>query len=191
MASYRRPGQEWTFYEVDPTVVQLARDPRFFTYLSECSTDIRVVLGDARLSLAREASNRFDLLVLDAYNSDSIPIHLMTQQALQLYLDKITDHGLIIFHISNLYLDLTPVVANLAQELGLVCFLINDLVLSEQEELLGKEPSQWAIMARRLEDLGDLIDDPGWQRLEGSGGPVWTDSYSSIFRVLKWNSASP
>jgi len=191
IASYRRPGQKWTFYEVDPTVVQLARDPRFFTYLSKCSTDIKVVLGDARLSLAREPSNQFDLLVLDAYNSDSVPIHLMTQQALQLYLDKITDRGLIIFHISNQYLDLTPVVANLAQDLGLVCFLKNDVFLSEQERLLGKEPSQWAIMARHLVDLGDLIDDPGWQRLEGSGGPVWTDSYSSIFRLLKWNPDRP
>jgi len=191
IASYRRPGQEWTFYEVDPTVVQLARDPRFFTYLSKCSTDIEVVLGDARLSLAREPSNHFDLLVLDAYNSDSVPIHLITREALQLYLDKMTDRGLIIFHISNQYLDLTPVVANLAQDLGLVCFLKSDLFLSEQERLLGKEPSQWAIMARHLEDLGDLIDDPGWQRLEGSGGPVWTDSYSSIFRVLKWNPDSP
>ena len=187
IASYRRPGQEWTFYEVDPTVVQLARDPRFFTYLSKCSTDIKVVLGDARLSLAREPNNQFDLLVLDAYNSDSVPIHLITQQALQLYLDKITDGGLIISHISNLYLDLTPVVANLAQDLGLVCFLKNDVFLSEQERLLGKEPSQWAVMARHLEDLGDLIDNPGWQRLEGSSGPVWTDSYSSIFRILKWN----
>ena len=148
-------------------------------------------MGDARISLAREPGNKFDLLVIDAYNSDSVPIHLITQQALQLYLDKITDRGLIIFHISNQYLDLSPVVANLAQELGLVCFLKNDLILSEQEELLGKEPSQWAIMARRVEDLGDLIDDPGWQRLEGSGGPVWTDSYSSIFRVLKWNSDRP
>ena len=191
IASYRRPGQEWTFYEVDPTVVQLARDPRFFTYLSKCSTDIEVVLGDARLSLAREPSNQFDLLVLDAYNSDSVPIHLITQEALQLYLDKITDRGLIIFHISNQYLDLTPVVANLAQDLGLVCFLKNDLFLSEQERLLGKEPSQWAIMARHPEDLGDLIKDPGWQRLESSGGPVWTDSYSSIFRLLKWNPDSP
>jgi len=191
IASYRKPLQEWTFYEVDSTVVQLARDSRFFTYLSKCSSDIKVVLGDARLSLAREPSNQFELLILDAYTSDSVPIHLITQQALQLYLDKITDHGLIIFHISNQYLDLTPVVANLAQDLGLVCFLKNDVFLSEQEKLLGKEPSQWAVMARHLEDLGDLIDDPAWKRLEGSGGPVWTDSYSSILRVLKWNSNSP
>ena len=187
IASYRRPGQEWTFYEVDPTVVELARDSGYFTYLSECSTDIKVVLGDARLSLAKEPGNQFELLVLDAYNSDSVPIHLITQEALRLYLNKITDHGLIIFHISNQYLDLTPVVANLAQDLGLVCFLRNDLSLSEQERQLGKEPSQWAIMARHLEDLGGLASDPVWQRLEGSGGPVWTDNYSSIFRVLKWN----
>ena len=187
IASYRRPGQEWTFYEVDPTVVELARDSGYFTYLSECSTDIKVVLGDARLSLAKEPGNQFELLVLDAYNSDSVPIHLITQEALRLYLNKITDHGLLIFHISNQYLDLTPVVANLAQDLGLVCFLRNDLSLSEQERQLGKEPSQWAIMARHLEDLGGLASDPVWQRLEGSGGPVWTDNYSSIFRVLKWN----
>ena len=185
IASYGRPGQTWTFYEVDPTVVQLALDPNYFTYLSDCSTDVKVVLGDARLSLTRESSKQFELLVLDAYNSDSIPIHLITQEALRMYLDKITDHGLLIFHISNQYLDLRPVLGNLAQDQGLVCLLQNDLTLSEQQRRLGKEPSQWAVMARNLEDLGPLIDDPRWERLEGSGGRVWTDSYSSIFSVLK------
>jgi hypothetical protein len=185
IASYRRPGQDWTFYEVDPTVVKLASDPRFFTYLSDCSSDVKVVLGDARLSLTQEPSNQFDLLVLDAYNSDSIPIHLITQEALQLYLDKMTDHGLLIFHISNQYLDLKPVVRNLAQKQGLVCLLQYDLTLSEQQRLLGKETSQWAVMARTLEDLGSLGNDPRWERLRGSDGPVWTDSYSSIFSVLK------
>ena len=185
IASYRRPGQEWTFYEVDPTVVKLASDPRYFTYLSDCSSDVKVVLGDARLSLTQEPSNQFDLLVLDAYNSDSIPIHLITQEALQLYLDKMTDHGLLIFHISNQYLDLRPVVGNLAQNQGLVCLLQNDLTLSEQERLLGKETSQWAVMARNLEDLGSLVNDPRWEQIGGSDGPVWTDSYSSIFSVLK------
>ncbi|MCZ6768441.1 MAG: hypothetical protein O7D93_04255, partial [Acidobacteria bacterium] len=143
------------------------------------------VLGDARLYLTQEPSNQFDLLVLDAYNSDSIPIHLITQEALQLYLDKMTDHGLLIFHISNQYLDLKPVVRNLAQKQGLVCLLQYDLTLSEQQRQLGKEPSQWAVMARTLEDLGSLGNDPRWERLEGSGRPVWTDSYSSIFSVLK------
>ncbi len=185
IASYRRPGQDWTFYEVDPTVVKLASDPRFFTYLSDCSSDVKVVLGDARLSLTQEPSNQFELLVLDAYNSDSIPIHLITQEALQLYLDKMTDHGLLIFHISNQYLDLKPVVRNLAQKQGLVCLLQYDLTLSEQQRLLGKETSQWAVMARTLEDLGSLGNDPRWERLRGSDGPVWTDSYSSIFSVLK------
>ena len=160
IASYRRPGQEWTFYEVDPTVVKRASDPRYFTYLSDCSSDVKVVMGDARLSLAQESSHQFDLLVLDAYNSDSVPIHLITQEALQLYLDKMTDHGLLIFHISNQYLDLGPVVENLAQNQGLVCLLQNDLRLSEQQRLLGKEPSQWAVMARNLEDLGSLEGDP-------------------------------
>ena len=185
IASYRKPGQEWTFYEVDPTVVKLASDPRYFTYLSDCSSDVKVVMGDARLSLTQEPSHQFDLLVLDAYNSDSIPIHLITQEALQLYLDKMTDHGLLIFHISNQYLDLSPVVGNLAQNQGLVCLLQNDLNLSEQQRLSGKEPSQWAVMARNLEDLGSLGDDPRWERVRGSDGPVWTDSYSSIFNVLK------
>ncbi|MDA2938923.1 fused MFS/spermidine synthase, partial [Acidobacteria bacterium AH-259-A15] len=178
IASYGQPGQRWTFYEIDPTVVRLARDRRYFRFLSDCGPDARVVLGDARLSLAKESSRQFDLLILDAYSSDSIPVHLITREALKLYLDRISEDGLLIFHISNQYLDLRPVLGNLAQDAGLVCLLQNDLILSEEERSLGKEPSQWVVMARNPEELRKLADDPRWQRLKGSGAAAWTDAYS-------------
>ncbi|MDA2928247.1 fused MFS/spermidine synthase, partial [Acidobacteria bacterium AH-259-G07] len=169
IASYSQPGQRWTFYEIDPTVVRLARDRRYFSFLSDCGPDVRVVLGDARLSLAKDSSRRFDVLILDAYSSDSIPVHMITREALELYLDRISEDGLLIFHISNQYLDLRPVLGNLAQDAGLVCLLQNDLVLSEEERSLGKEPSQWVVMARNPEELRKLADDPRWQTLKGSG----------------------
>ncbi|MDA2934861.1 fused MFS/spermidine synthase [Acidobacteria bacterium AH-259-D05] len=184
IASYQLPGQRWTFYEVDPTVIQIAQNPSYFTYLSDCSPGAEVIPGDARLTLARESSHQFELIVLDAYSSDSIPIHLITREAIQLYLDKLTQKGLLLFHISNQYLDFRPVVANLAQDAGLVCFLRDDLILSQRERALGKEPSRWVVMSRNLENLAKLAVDPRWQRLTGTGGAVWTDSYSSIFSVL-------
>ena len=186
IASYQQPGQQWTFYEVDPTVIEIALDPSYFTYLSDCSTGVDVIPGDARLSLAREPNHQFEVIVFDAYNSDSIPIHLITREALQLYLDKLAEPGLLVFHISNLYLDFRSVVANLAQDVGLVCLLQDDLILSEQERTSGKEPSRWVVMARNWEDLGKLAADPRWQQLGGNGGAVWTDNYSSIFSVLNW-----
>lgn len=188
IASYTKPGQQWTFYEIDPTVVRIASDPRYFTYLRDCGPGIEFVLGDARLSLAAESSRQFDLLVLDAYNSDSVPIHLITREALELYMDRVPGDGLLMFHISSQYLDLAPVLGNLGQDAGLVCLVQNDAVVSALEMALGKRPSTWVVMARTRAHLGKLAEDPRWQPLEGSPHDrVWTDSYSSIFSILYWH----
>ena len=187
IASYKQPAQQWTFFELDPTVVRIASNSDYFSYLSECSQNVKVISGDARLSLSREADDRFDMIVLDAYSSDSIPIHLITRQALQLYLDKLTEEGLLVFHLSNQYLDLSSVVANLAEDAGLMYLLQDDLSLSQEEWSSGKEPSRWAIMARHPETFGRLGGDPRWQRPGKTEGQVWTDSYSSIFSVLNWS----
>ena len=187
IASYKQPDQQWIFFELDPTVVKIASDSHYFSYLTECSQDVEVIPGDARLSLSREADDRFDMIVLDAYSSDSIPIHLITRQALQLYLDKLTQEGLLAFHLSNQYLDLSSVVANLARDAGLVYLLQDDLSLSQEEWSSGKEPSRWAIMARHPATFDRLAGDPRWRQLGETEGQVWTDSYSSIFSVLNWS----
>ena len=117
-AAYRRPGQDWTFYEIDPVVEQIARDDRYFSYLSDRAADIPVVLGDARLALAHAPDLAYDLMILDAFSSDAIPLHLMTREALRLYLDKLAPGGVIAFHISNRMLDLAPVLGNLVADAG-------------------------------------------------------------------------
>jgi hypothetical protein len=187
IAAYKQPDQQWLFFELDPTVMEIASNPDYFTYLSDCSQNVRVIPGDARLSLSRETDNRFDMIVLDAYSSDSIPIHLITREAVQLYLDKLTEEGLLVFHLSNRYLDLRSVVANLAQDAGVVFLLQDDLSLSQKERSMGKDSSRWAVMTRHRESFGRLANETRWQPVGKPEGQVWTDSYSSIFSVLSWS----
>jgi hypothetical protein len=116
MACYRRPNDDLTFYEIDASILSVAQDNRYFHYLDECAPDSQTVLGDARLSLAREPDSRFDLLVIDAFSSDSIPVHLITREAIDLYFRKLDNDGVLLIHISNRYVDLEPVLGNLSQE---------------------------------------------------------------------------
>jgi hypothetical protein len=186
LACYSRPEQEWTFYEIDPAVERIARNPRYFTSLEECAPHAKVVLGDARLSLARKEDGRHDLLILDAYSSDAIPIHLITREALALYLDKLDAGGVLAFHISNRYLDLAPVLGTLAEDAGLVALVQDDGFVSESELRLGKLASRWVILARALDHLADLPADPRWRPVPpGPPSTLWTDDFSSIFAVLR------
>lgn len=185
IACYSTPGQRWTFYEIDPAVERIARDQRYFHFLSDCTPDAEVVLGDARLSLEDAASQQYNLLVLDAYSSDSIPMHLMTREALQLYVAKLAPHGLLSFHISNRHLDLEPVLGNLAADAGLVGLTRDDATLTEAEEALGKQASQWVVLARQPEDLAALSSDARWQPLRRDAGALWTDQFSSLVGVLR------
>lgn len=185
IACYSTPGQRWTFYEIDPAVERIARDQRYFRFLSDCTPDAEVVLGDARLSLGDAASQQYDLLVLDAYSSDSIPMHLMTREALQLYVAKLAPCGLLLFHISNRHLDLEPVLGNLAADAGLVGLTQDDATLTPAEEALGKQASQWVVLARQPQDLAALSSDPRWQPLRRDAGALWTDQFSSIVGVLR------
>jgi hypothetical protein len=131
MSCYGEPGQQFTFYEIDPVVERIARDPRYFTYLRDCPPKINVILGDARLAI-REASDRYySLIVLDAFSSDAIPIHLLTREAIKLYLSKLADGGILAFHISNLYLDLRPPLGGLARDLDLVSIAQDDLQITQ------------------------------------------------------------
>jgi hypothetical protein len=185
VACYAQPGQSWTFYEIDPAVARIARDPALFTFLRDCLPDAPIVLGDARLSLAA-GEGQYDLLILDAYSSDAIPIHLITREALALYLDRLAPDGVLAFHISNQHLDLEPVLADLAADAGLTALVRNDQVLTQEEWAAGKAPSVWVLLARPSTDLGPLATDPRWQPARRvPGARLWTDDFSSLLSVLR------
>ena len=184
MACYAAPGEEFTFYEIDPLVERIARDPRYFTFLRDCSPAVRVVLGDARISLKNVPDRFYGMLVLDAFSADAVPVHLLTREAIQLYLSKLVDHGILVFHISSRYLDLQKVLGNVASDAGLVAMVENDTT----DIQAGKLPSRWVVMARNKDDLGKLIGDLRWNSLKGDPrSRVWTDDYSSILTVFIWD----
>jgi hypothetical protein len=185
LASYGEAGQEFTFYELDPGVIRLASASPYFTYLRDSAARIRIVPGDARLSLAREPDAAHDLLVIDAFSGDSIPSHLLTKEAVRLYLEKLTGDGLILMHITNRYLDLGPVVSNLAAANGLLNLAQYDEA-GVREQAVGKLPSYWVALARRAQDFGPLAGNSRWRELPlPRDTPVWTDDYSNLFGAVK------
>ncbi len=143
------------------------------------------MLGDGRLSFKKAQDHNFDFIILDAFSSDSIPVHLITKQALKLYLDKLAPNGILAFHISNRYLDLKSVLGDLALDAGVFSIIQNDSKISKEEERLGKEPSIWILMARRKEDFKVLNNDNRWKLLLGENKrKIWTDDFSNIFSIL-------
>jgi spermidine synthase len=187
LAAYGMTGHQFTFFEIDPLVEQIARDSRYFHYLEDCRADWRVVLGDARLSLAGEADASFNLIVLDAFSGDAIPMHLLTREALRIYLAKLADGGLIALHISNNYLDLAPALAELARDAGLVGLDQNEETLPSNEYSQWRQPSHWVVLARRPNDLSPLTDLPGWRPLVGRrGAKLWTDDYTDLLSLVRW-----
>lgn len=181
MAAYGQPGQQLDFFELDPAVERVARDPRFFTFLADTPAATRVVIGDARLRLAEAPAGSYAMVVVDVFSSDSIPVHLLTREALRMYLDKLAPGGILAFHVSNAYLDLQPVLDALAADAGLT---------SAIRWGSGGGPGGaacWVVMARSLEDLRPFEFYPEWRHTVGSPdvGP-WTDTFSNIFSVLKF-----
>lgn len=186
LAAYARPGERWTFFEIDPTVVRIARTPSWFTYLEESPGDVSVVLGDARQSLQREPKGRFDLIILDAYSADVVPVHLLTREALRLYVDRLAPGGALVFHISSRHFDLAPVIANLAADARLTCRLASDRNNDRTAWTRGRLSSTYVAVARRPEDLGVIANDPSWiSPATRADVGVWTDDYSSLWKVLK------
>lgn len=196
VAAYGRPTNSITFYEIDPTVRRLAEDERYFTYLRDCPARKQFVMGDARLKLEEHGQpGEYDLIIVDAFSSDAIPVHLLTREAMELYVSRLKDDGVIALHISNRYLDLEPVAARIAKELGLATLRMND----DHRRLPGKQASTWIMLARKQEVLaplkelgpmtyhGQSIPAPVWEPLTASAdSPLWTDDFSNILSVLSW-----
>ncbi len=187
MAAYARTGERWTFYDIDPSVLRIAQDTNFFTFLARsAAAETRLVEGDARLRLREAADGGYDLLVLDAFSSDAIPVHLITREAVQLYLRKLAPGGMLAFHISNRYLDLEPVLANLAEDLRLVALGCDDMSLTEAEFATGREQAHWVVMARAADGLAGFQRRTRWSSLEGNlRVGVWTDDFSSPLHVIQ------
>jgi spermidine synthase len=187
VACYGRTGERWTFYEIDPLVQRIARDPRYFSYLRDCPPVTNVVLGDARLSLVTAPDGAYDIIILDAFSSDAIPAHLMTREALALYLQKLAPGGVIAFHISNRYVDLQPVLTELARDARVAGSVGEDFKLSSAQTAMYKSTSKWVVLARRAADIAELTMLPQWRPLPPQADVrLWTDDFSDIFSVFKW-----
>lgn len=185
-ACYGREGETWTFYEIDPLVARIARNPALFTYLRDCPPETTIELGDARLSLARAPDNEFDLIILDAFSSDAIPAHLLTQEALAMYLAKLRDDGAIAFHISNRYLDLRPVLIALAND-ARIPGAVGDQAASDEDRVRLYYSSRWVVLAKRPSALAELVRREDWSPLPSEpAGRLWTDDFSDILSVMKW-----
>jgi hypothetical protein len=144
------------------------------------------VLGDGRLSLAADTTRQFDVLVHDAYSSDAIPVHLLTREALHLYVQRLAPGGILAFNLSNRHLDLRPVVAALAKDQGLVCRLHDDLDVTPEQFVAGRFPARVAVAARTLDDLGGIAHDPRWVEPQMRKGlRLWTDDYSSLLPIYR------
>ena len=184
-AAYAQPNENWTFYEINPAVVSVARDQQYFRYMSDCAkAPINVVLGDARLKLREAPAASYAIIVIDAFSSDAIPVHLMTQEAIDLYLTKLAPGGLLVLHISNRNLDLSGVVADLARSRNLTCISLFDKRLSEPD----RDPSNWVVLARNAADSEAFLKEPFAEVLRGNPQRhVWTDDFSNILSVFKWH----
>jgi SAM-dependent methyltransferase len=194
LACYARPNQAWTFFEIDPAMVQVARTR--FSFLSRCAPQVRIVLGDARLSLARQPRNSLDILAVDAFSSDAVPMHLLTREALNVYGQAVQPHGIVLFHISNRYLDLKPVIADIAARDGWTATMLQ-YVPEEEEEVLNATISVWIALSRDPATINRLValsgdDSIYWEVVEPRPGFAgWSDDHASILPIINFRSMWP
>ncbi len=168
------------YYEIDPAIIEIARDPNLFTFVSSCRPNMPIILGDARLTLTDAPDGAYDLIIVDAFSSDAIPIHLLTREAMAIYLKKLSPHGMVVLHVSNRYLELASVVAGIAAANGAVT-RINDSVEIDEGANPYKYSGTVAAVVRNEEDFGALAQAPDWHLREPNPSQwVWTDDYSNI-----------
>jgi hypothetical protein len=190
LAAFSRPRQTWTFFEINPAVVRMATDRRHFTYLTQCIGEHSIEVGDARVKLTRARDGSFDLLVLDAFSSDAIPVHLVTREAVALYLRKLTPDGVLVFHVSNRFLDIEPVLGTLAAHLSLDAWSQTDQgePWSRESRRVNKASSTWVVLARRGSAVAGVQGNPRWSRMVPHPGAVpWTDDFSDVLGAVKWS----
>jgi spermidine synthase len=180
VACLARPQDRLDYYEIDADVIRIAKDPKRFTFIRDCKPETKIILGDARLTLAAATDARYDVIHVDAFSSDSIPVHLLTREALRVYLSRLNPGGIILTHISNNHLDLTDVVAATAASEGLIARLY------DEDEVPNRDPmikfSTVMILAKTNRDFGNLVD---WDLHRAPQGQTpWSDDYSNLLGPL-------
>lgn len=183
LSCHRKADEKITFFEIDPEVIRLARDPLLFNFVSACAPDARIVTGDARLTLTRE-NEPANVMVIDAFSSDAIPIHLMTREAMAIYLSKLDPNGVLVFHISNNTMDLTQTVARVAAQFGLVAYRRVDVIPGVADANMRTSSIAMAV-ARDASHLGPIAQSDSWKKIEADlMKPYWTDDYSTILEPI-------
>jgi hypothetical protein len=177
-------GEKLDFYEIDPTVVQIAKNPDLFHFLSACGQDTRTIIGDGRIEVADVGPGAYDLLVVDAFSSDSIPVHLLTREAIDLFMSKIEPKGFLVMHISNKHLELPSVVASIGKSLGL-SVRVGEFSPEKSTQTSSFEThSIVAVLARNDAAFGHLLDDPHWKSVDSGVTKPWTDGYSNVLAAM-------
>lgn len=186
MACHAKPGQTWTYFEIDPEVDRIARDPALFSYMDQCGREMPTVIGDARMQIAlKNSAEPYDILLIDAFSSDAIPVHLLTLEALQMYLGRVTDDGVIAIHISNRFFDLEPALGRAAAALGLSARIKTRHPSDELPMAAGENRSTMMVMARNQVVLEQLTTKPLWTPVGDDGGAPWTDDHANLLGALK------
>ena len=184
IAGYAKPGDYVRFYEINPEVVRIARDAQYFTYLRDCPAELDIVVGDARLSLERERSQdsqeKLDLLAIDAFSGDAPPVHVFTEEAFQIYMNRIKPNGIIAAHITNTYLDLRSVLKGIAERLG-----VNYAFVHSDGDGKITRYSDWVLLSKRPELPGDLLSENQSRQHLFQAERLWTDDYSNLFHALR------
>jgi SAM-dependent methyltransferase len=188
LAVYAKDNEEWTFYEIDPAVLDIASNTNYFTYLERCGAKkVEHKIGDARLLLRNEPDHHFDLIVCDAFSSDVPPLHLITKEALQEIKAKLAPGGMILYNISSRLLNFRPVLGNIAQELQLNGFSANEIVSADDTLRYGRYSSHWAVLTADPVLLKPFAGNPFWMPLVPEPSqPVWSDDYYNILGILDW-----
>lgn len=177
-----KPRENWKFFEIDQTMVDTARDPRYFTYIQSCAPDLKPVIGDARLTFAKEQDGIYDLIIVDAYSSDAIPVHLATKEAMAIYKAKLAPGGAVVMHVSNRHLELASVIVGIADANDMQSWVYNEDSGRNDEYIF---PTNVVVSARKPEDVGGLASDNLWERTAPTPGEwVWTDDYSNVLGAV-------
>jgi hypothetical protein len=182
-------GDRFTYYEIDALVAKIALDASKFRFMSECAPNAKIILGDARLTLADQTQASYDYLLLDAFSSDSIPVHLLTREALALYTARLKDNGLLVIHISNRNMELQSVTAALARDAGL--FIKGRILAEATGKFEDRFPSSVVVLAKKPETLDAFTQQNGWDKPMNADVAVWTDDYSNIISAIWRNYTSP
>jgi hypothetical protein len=176
------PGEDWKFFEIDQSMVDTARDPKYFSFIKNCEPDLEPVMGDARLTFAKEPDGVYDLIIVDAYSSDAIPIHLATEQAMAIYKAKLAPQGAVLMHVSNRHLELASVVVGIADANDLKSWVYSEDSNRDNEYIFA---TSVVVSARDEADVGKLAASEDWTLTEADETQrVWTDDYSNVLGAV-------